>query len=126
MSRRSKLTPYHSQVGTVPDREIAKRAGCSIATVCHYRQRHNIPSYRSQLAPAALEVGRATDSPAQPVLVRSSEDSALQGYAATMQTDQGSQEVYLIARDIVEAAERASKEGIVSGLSYISPALVAP
>ncbi len=122
MSRRSKLDPYHNLIGTVPDREIAQLAGCSIATVCHYRQRHAIPSFRSTLtedAPPSASVaapeakaGRGTKPPA-----------GSQGYAATLRTATGEQVVVLIAPDLVAAARQAAAAGEVVCLTYIGEAI---
>ena len=126
MARKSKLTPFHDLVGTVPDREIAVMAGCSIATVCHYRQRHHIPSFRSSRAPEALRTAQLPSTSLQPAAKpRNLRSDTPQGYAVTLKTDQGSREVYLIASGIVEAAERASAFGTVIKLSHIGPALLA-
>ena len=102
-------------------------AGCSIATVCHYRQRHHIPSFRSSLAPEALRAAQLPSAAFQPSAKPcTSRSDTPQGYAVTLKTDEGSREAYLIASSIVEAAERASAFGTVIKLSHIGPALMAP
>jgi len=40
---RSKIAPYHEQVGSVPDKEIASLAGVSTEAVRMYRRRRGIP-----------------------------------------------------------------------------------
>ena len=127
MARSSKLTKHHDLVGTVPDREVAAKAGVSIATVCHYRQRHNIPSYRSRIvsggasaAPAAPPPQRATSS-TSPATEQPSDE--LGGYRATIQLAEGTADLIVVATDIVEAATKATSKGRVIAVTYLAPAV---
>ena len=127
MPRPSKLTPYHDVIGSVPDREISVMAGVSIATVCHYRQRWNIPSYRSTLAASATSTTSTNNakpkgtaqSPALGVL------AGLQGFSVTVETPQGRQQHITIAHDIVSAARRASTsaKGKIVEIVHLGPAI---
>jgi hypothetical protein len=121
MPRPSKLTPFHDVIGTVPDREISVMAGVSIATVCHYRQRWNIPSYRSTLTASAATAktnGTAHSSP-------SGMQAGLQGFSVTIQTTQGRQQHITIANDIVSAARRASSstQDRIVEIVHLGPAI---
>jgi hypothetical protein len=89
-------------------------AGVSIATVCHYRQRWNIPSYRSTLSPEALAEPASTPARVAPAPVGVAPSlspmsaSGQQGYSVMVQTDSGQQRHITIATDIVAAARHAS------------------
>ena len=117
MPRPSKLTPFHDVIGTVPDREISVMAGVSIATVCHYRQRWNIPSYRSTLTTSTTPTN--TSAPA-PALM-----AGQQGFSVTILTEQGRQQHITIASDIVSAARRASSiaKGTIVEIVHLGPAI---
>lgn len=41
--RKSKLSPFFDELGKVPDREVADKAGVSVEAVRMYRRRHDIP-----------------------------------------------------------------------------------
>jgi hypothetical protein len=121
MPRKSKLTSFHDLIGTVPDREIASKAGCSIATVCHYRQRYEIPSFRSSLAPDQLEAAPAQVAPTVRPVSRQPGVPVAYGYAVTFAGQAG--EVCLIAGSIMEAAERAALHGSITRIVTLGPAL---
>ena len=102
-------------------------AGVSIATVCHYRQRWNIPSYRSTLAPGAESAARAV-KPTESSAALSVAPVALtgqQGFSVTILTDAGREKHITIADDIVSAARRASKaaRGKVVEIVHLGPAI---
>ena len=44
--RRSRLDPFHSELGLVPDQDIAEKAGVSLSNVRQYRYRHGIKLQR--------------------------------------------------------------------------------
>jgi hypothetical protein len=114
--RESKVSPFHDLVGKVPDREIAKKAGCSIATICHYRQARGIPSYRSTLSAPALEARRVSSAPPQ-------QKQSLQGFAVVV----GDQrlEYVVVAEGLEEAAYWAQKKapGFVHEIRHLGPAI---
>ena len=118
MPRRSKLTLFHDLIGTVPDREVAVMAEVSIASVCSYRKRHSIPSFRSMVGMSAevidIEEAAAEAPAAEP----------LQGYAATIETDAGMLERFLMAENLAAAAAVAMKVGRVTRLTHLGPALI--
>ena len=124
MARSSKLTKYHDLVGTVPDREIAAKAGVSIATVCHYRQRHNIPSYRSRIVSGGASVAPPERTASSISPVTSQRSSRLDGYRATIATAEGTTDLIVVATDIVEAATKATRKGKVIAMAYLAPAVV--
>ncbi len=98
-------------------------AGVSIATVCHYRQRWNIPSYRSTLSPDALAEPAA--APAPRPTARPKVSTGQQGFSVLVQTDDGPQKHITIAADIVTAARHASAatKGRVVEIVHLGPAI---
>jgi hypothetical protein len=103
-------------------------AGVSIATVCHYRQRWNIPSYRSTLSASTTSTTTSTTnaktkgtahSPGLGLL------DGLQGFSVTIETAQGRQQHITIAHDIVSAARRASTsdKGKIVEIVHLGPAI---
>lgn len=101
-------------------------AGVSIATVCHYRQRWNIPSYRSTLSPDALaEPVAAAPAPRPRPTARPKVATGQQGFSVLVQTDDGPQKHITIAADIVTAARHASAatKGRVVEIVHLGPAI---
>ena len=94
-------------------------AGVSIATVCHYRQRWSIPSYRSTLAAGSDSMDVAASSHPSGVL------TGQQGFSVTIQTAKGRQQHITIADDIVAAARRASAiaKGKIVEIIHLGPAI---
>ena len=124
MPRKSKLKPFHDLVGTVPDREIAAMAGCSIATVCHYRQRYDIPSYRSRLGEGAATSTLVTPTAHPSEAIGEAADTGLHGYTVTLRTRRGTWEAVVMAPGVVEAAKIAARHGTVVRIAYVGSALV--
>ena len=124
MPRKSKLTAFHDLVGTVPDREIAVMANASIATVCNYRRRHSIPSYRSRLVseepPTRLQLSAEAPAPPAP---KTTQETGAWAYAVTLEDGD---ELFVIDEGIITAAERATAAGMgrVTGIRCVGPALV--
>ncbi len=111
--RRSKLLPFLDQLGKVPDVEIAAMAGVTAENVRAYRRRHNIPKTWKAEAPAA----------SAPV------EGEAQGFAVRVAGE--STEYFVVAADIVEAAQKARellakrKAGArVVAVTHLGPALV--
>ena len=126
MPRTSKLTLFHDLIGTVPDREIAVMAGCSIATVCHFRKRHDIPSFRSRLSSEArAQVGSTALVPHTiPKLAQVATASPPQAYRATVETGHGAQDYIVIGGSFVQAAQKATTKGEVRSMAYLGLAIV--
>lgn len=99
-------------------------AGVSIATVCHYRQRWNIPSYRSTLSPNALAEPVAP-APRSRQAPRPKLNTEQQGFSVIVQTSDGPQKHITIASDIVTAARNASSvtSGRVIEITHLGPAI---
>ena len=69
--RRSKLDPYADLLGTVPDREVAAKAGVSTSAVAVYRRRWGLPAFKKTSAtpdvapaPAKKKAASASAAPA--------------------------------------------------------------
>lgn len=63
--RRSRIDPWASEVGTVPDRVIAEKAGVSVNAVANYRKVRGIPGFgTAAAASAAPAASGATAAPA--------------------------------------------------------------
>ena len=97
--------------------------GVSIATVCHYRQRWDIPSFRSTLAPGATPIRSRVS--ARPVVVLAP-SSRQQGFSVSVKTETGIEQHITIAADIVIAAQQATTAaaGQVVEIVHLGPALV--
>ena len=95
-------------------------AGVSIATVCHYRQRWNIPSYRSTLAAGTNTADADATAPLSMGVL-----TGQQGFSVTIQTAQGRKQHITIADDIVSAARRASSiaKGKIVEIVHLGPAI---
>ncbi|MCB9676847.1 MAG: hypothetical protein H6737_17160 [Alphaproteobacteria bacterium] len=50
-SKDEKIEPYREMLGSVPDAEVAKKAGVSVRTIASYRSRNQIEGYRGRSAP---------------------------------------------------------------------------
>ena len=121
--RRSKLDPYLNQVGKVPDREIAERAGVSPDAVRMFRQRHKIPSYRNYLK---TQSSPPRPAPA-PAPARSSKKAAggRRAFLLTLKSAKKESEWVILASDIIDAASQAeaSGQGEVVALRYLGEVL---
>ena len=121
--RRSKLDPYLNQVGKVPDREIADKAGVSPDAVRMFRQRHKIPSYR-----AYLKTQGSTPRPAPiPAPAKSPKKAAggQRAFLLTLKSAKKESEWVILASDIIDAASQAeaSGQGEVVALRYLGEVL---
>lgn len=116
--RRSKLDPFHDQVGSVPDSEIAALAEVTPEAVRMCRRKHNISAgWRKELSPI----------PASPRAAPKALPSASRGYAVSVIHNGEAQEHIVIAQDIAEAAKQAvaRAEGTVSAALSIRGQIVA-
>ncbi len=109
-ARRSRLDPFAELLGTVPDRVVADRAGVSLNAVRNYRVKRGI---------AAAARDRAREEGEAPAPESAAPRSAPAGSAAsadgrqawrvTWRTAEGERHGVLVARDLIEAAEMATK-----------------
>lgn len=59
LKRKTKLEPYLSEIGTIPDAEVAAKAGVSAENVRTFRKRHDIPAgWRGETTVAAAKSAR--------------------------------------------------------------------
>jgi hypothetical protein len=111
-ARRSRLDPFAELLGSVPDRVVADRAGVSLNAVRNYRVKRGIAAAARDRAreEGAAEAGGATVSPggssAAPAVV---DASGRQAWRVTWRTSEGERHGVLVARDLIEAAEMATK-----------------
>ena len=101
-------------------------AGCSIATVCHFRKRHHIPSFRSRFSSEALAQAGSAALVARPIpkVAQVATASNPQAYRATVETEHGAQDYIVIGESIVEAAQKATTKGEVRSMAYLGLAIV--
>ncbi|MEC7239662.1 MAG: hypothetical protein VXW32_00345 [Myxococcota bacterium] len=121
--RRSKLDPYLSQVGKVPDREIAERAGVSPDAVRMFRQRHKIPSYRTYLKSQGPTPRPAPAPPSAKPLKKAA--GGQRAFLLTLKSAKKESEWVILASDIIDAASQAeaSGQGEVIALRYLGEVL---
>jgi hypothetical protein len=131
--RKSKLDPWFSQLGAVPDREVAEQAGVTPENVRAYRKRHGIPSTWRIETPDAETSAQATVAKpaakpaAKPVVRRARKEvakpatadtskprrrsaaTATRGWAfrVTADVDGTEREYVTFGADVVEAAQVA-------------------
>ena len=121
--RRSKLDPYLHQVGKVPDREIAEKAGVSPDAVRMFRQRHKIPSYRAYLKSQGPVPKPAPTPPPAKSLKKAS--GSPRAFLLTLKSAKKESEWVILASDIIDAASQAeaSSQGEVVALRYLGEVL---
>ncbi len=110
--RRSKLDPFHSQIGKVPDREIAALAEVSPDAVRMYRQRHKIPSVRAYTK--SLENKPATSAPKtkkQRKSLTATQPDGSRAFLLTVKKAKQESQWVVLASDIVHAASQAEASG---------------
>ncbi len=135
--RKSKLDPWFSQLGAVPDRQIAEQANVTPENVRAYRKRHGIPStWRAEATSESTATQATTTAPkragkpapkragkpapktvAKPVVKaapapktrRRSASTATRGWAfrVTADVDGSEREYVTFGADVVEAAQVA-------------------
>lgn len=107
-ARRSRLDPLAELLGTVPDRVVADRAGVSLNAVRNYRVKRGI-------AAAARERAREEGAVENPAIESSATPRVAAGvdgrqaWRVTWRTSEGERHGVLVARDLIEAAEMATK-----------------
>jgi len=124
--RRSKLDPFHDQIGKVSDRLIAEKAGVSPDAVRMYRQRHKIPSVRAYNKTTANNAPN-TQSDAAPIRKRkaSSTSNSQKAFLLRLKNAKTETEWVILASDIVDAASQAesARRGEVLSLRYLGDVL---
>jgi hypothetical protein len=112
-SKDALIARHASALGSVPDAELADRAGVSVRTVASYRARHGIPGFRGP--------GRPPAAARAPVI--GSVESGSKAWTVTLRKGGVVSQAVVIASDIQSAiveAERAG-QGAVEGVAYVGP-----
>lgn len=112
-SKDALIARHAAALGSVPDAELADRAGVSVRTVASYRARHGIPGFRGPGRPPA--VARTS--------VIGTADSGAKAWTVTLRKGGMVSQAVVIAPDIQSAiveAERAG-QGAVEGVAYVGP-----
>jgi hypothetical protein len=148
--RKSRLDPFFGELGSVPDAEIAARAGVTPENVRAYRSRHGIKAeYRERRRLASRGAKATTAAAVAPAVVASPPEAAVSNGTAQVETDglsvdslptshayafkvSGSDDTWvLVAEDVAKAAVQAmsSLEALVPGgrigsITYVGRALV--
>ena len=105
--RKSKLDPYRAELGTVPDRVVAEKAGVTAENVRTYRKRHGIESSWRQASEAPAKPAPAAKPAAKPARQRRSGPTPPpRGWAfrVTAEIDGAEREYVTFGADVVEAA----------------------
>jgi hypothetical protein len=147
--RRSKLDPFLDRLGVLPDQEVARLAGVTVANVRAFRYRHDIPAPGREVASRSSEVEPSTelgsafhvDQPEDPSGVPASDPASDTPSAASTEAHAkafriivegvgGTVSYVVVAADIAEAAskalhtlERRRVEGEVLSVEYLALAL---
>jgi transcriptional regulator with XRE-family HTH domain len=119
--RRSKLDPFVSELGVMPDQELAEKAGVSLQAVRQYRRRHNISAPSREVAAPAAPAAVVSE----PAAASAPISGEGWGYAVTVLRDNAEETCFLIAADIIDAARRAADANVgrVLGIRQLGPAL---
>jgi transcriptional regulator with XRE-family HTH domain len=119
-ARASKVDPFFSLLGEVPDRVVAEKAGVTLGAVLQYRKRHGVPAYGrkasapprpSRPAPAPAPSAKEADSPSP-----SKADTL--AWRATLATGDV---MVVAAKSLTAAASRAATLGDVVSLERVGP-----
>ena len=126
--RRSKLDPFRESIGTVSDRIIAEKAGVSVQAVRQYRRRHDIPAAPRGAKAAAPEAAAPVAAPVA-AAPEAAASAAVQNWGFSVRIQRGDNEetAFLIASNIIEAANlatAAAADGRIIGLKQLGAALV--
>lgn len=111
-SKDALIARHAAALGSVPDAELADRAGVSVRTVASYRARHGIPGFRGP--------GRPPSAPRSPVV--GSSDGA-KAWTVTLRQGHQVSNAVVIAPDIQSAIVVAEQAGLgaVEGIAYVGP-----
>jgi len=145
----SKIEPFHDELGTVPDRVIAEKAGVSMNAVSNYRRRRGIAPYDPSadqgelLAPAAkapaakaaepaaaapaaapaqapAPAAAAPKAPAARASTRTASAAGLRVYTVTMADGSTA---YAVGGSLLDAATRLDGVQGVLGIAYLGDLL---
>lgn len=116
--RKSKIDPFADEVGRVPDRIIADKAGVSVNAVRNWRRVRGISAFNRTAAPAQSANAPIASSPTPVAAVRSNGASS----AWRVSLADGSHGVVL-GSSISDAARRAEAAGAVTGIELVGALL---
>jgi len=115
--RTSRIDPYQSLLGTVPDRVVAERAGVSLNAVRNYRVKRGIQAARRRS-------GHAVDAVVVTEPLENGELlSGAQAWKVTIVQNGKEQARVVVASTLVEAATRAAQSGRVTGVQWVAQIL---
>lgn len=112
-SKDALIARHAAALGSVPDAELADRAGVSVRTVASYRARHGIPGFRGPGRPPSV---------ARPSVIGAAQGGS-KAWTVTLRHGGVVSQAVVIAPDIQTAiveAERAG-QGAVEGVAYVGP-----
>jgi hypothetical protein len=129
----SKIDPYHDELGTVPDRVIAEKAGVSMNAVSNYRRRRGIAPFdpsldQGELLPSRSETASAPAAAAAPAAPRATpaRAAATAGTAGkrvyTVSMANGAT-AYAVGDSLLDAATRLDGVSGVTGIAYLGDLL---
>jgi hypothetical protein len=133
--RISKLDPYRDMLGSVPDREVADKAGVTAENVRAYRRRHSIPAtWREEGEEASPLPKRGRGRPPGVAPRHATRPGRVgagqQGYSIHVVVGTTTHEYMIIAADISSAAEAAQAtirsrhpNGEITAIRHLGPAL---
>ncbi|MFK7929708.1 MAG: hypothetical protein AB8H79_16060 [Myxococcota bacterium] len=128
----SKLDPYFHLIGKAPDADIASRAGVTPNAVAAFRRRRGIPSYREYLAssggapapaaalaaaPARPAVASTAAVPVAPLAARPAKAAPAAGASVYLVQMADGSTAFVVANDLVGAAQQAQAHAGVTGVS---------
>lgn len=105
LRRKSLLDPFLTQLGVVPDAEIAARAGVTAQNVRAFRRRHDIPALWRDGAEAPAASAPAASAPVSAAPRRAASSGGLQGYSVSLQGQ--SEDFLILSADIASATNAA-------------------
>jgi transcriptional regulator with XRE-family HTH domain len=119
-ARASKVDPFFSLLGKVPDRVVAEKAGVTLGAVLQYRKRHGVPAYgRKSSAPP--RPSRPAPAPA-PSEAETASPSPLKADTLAWRATLAAGDVMVVAaKSLTAAAGRAATLGDVVSLERVGP-----
>jgi len=119
-ARASKVDPFFSLLGEVPDRVVAEKAGVTLGAVLQYRKRHGVPAYGHK-ASAPPRPSRPTPAPAPSATETASPNPSKADTLAWRATLAAGDVMVVVAKSLTAAASRAATFGDVVSLERVGP-----
>lgn len=130
----SKLDPFRHLLGTMPDADVAEKAGVSANAAAAYRRRRDIPSYRANKRAGKLDDETTSETPTSETPTseaaapsrassKSRASTTPSGTLVFAVTLKDGSTAYVLADDLVDAASKAQSRKGVTGVSLAGPLL---